>query len=236
MHNNPFNWLCLDHASIFTQLQIEEALLRNTNENFLITNLSPQEAIVIGVSRQLDIDVHVTSAQQDRVPVIKRYSGGGSVFLDKNSVIITWIVNSEQTMPSSKELFSWTQKFYSELFPKAFAIQENDYTLENKKIGGNAQYIQKNRWVHHTSFLWDFDPNKLARYLPLPQTQPMYRQQRSHLDFLTNIQPFFASKQQFLTLLLQKIATCYPSLVKVENTYLESIVSKPHRQGTKRLI
>lgn len=235
MHNSPFNWLCLDHTPIFTQLQIEEALLRNTNDNFLITNIAPREAIVLGVSRQLDTDVHVATAQQDQIPIIKRYSGGGSVFLDENSLIITWIVNSEQTMPSSKELFDWTQQIYSKLFPNTFAIRENDYTLENKKIGGNAQYIQKNRWVHHTSFLWDFDPNKLARYLPLPQTQPIYRQQRSHLDFLTGIHSFFASKQQFLALLLQEITSSY-SLLKVQEAYLKAIISKPHRQGTKRLI
>jgi len=43
-------------------------------------------------------------------------------------------------------------------------LRENDYVLGPRKMGGNAQSIIKNRWVHHTSFLWDFDVLKM-RYL-----------------------------------------------------------------------
>lgn len=42
------------------------------------------------------------------------------------------------------------------------------------KFGGNAQSITKNRWIHHTSFLWDFDVNNMA-YLRLPTRAPKYR-------------------------------------------------------------
>ena len=48
--------------------------------------------------------------------------------------------------------------------PPQFSLRENDYVLGAHKIGGNAQSIVKGRWVHHTSFLWDFDPAKM-RYL-----------------------------------------------------------------------
>jgi lipoate-protein ligase A len=30
------------------------------------------------------------------------------------------------------------------------------------KVGGNAQTITKGRWVHHTSFLWQFDPSRMG--------------------------------------------------------------------------
>jgi hypothetical protein len=42
-----------------------------------------------------------------------------------------------------------------------FALRENDYVLGAHKIGGNAQSISKNRWVHHTSFLWDFESTRM---------------------------------------------------------------------------
>ncbi len=42
---------------------------------------------------------------------------------------------------------------------KLFSLKENDYVFyDDKKIGGNAQTLTSGRWVHHTSFLWDFDP------------------------------------------------------------------------------
>lgn len=43
-------------------------------------------------------------------------------------------------------------------------MRENDYLFGSHKIGGNAQSIIKDRWVHHTSFLWDYKPERM-RYL-----------------------------------------------------------------------
>jgi len=54
------------------------------------------------------------------------------------------------------------------------------------KFGGNAQSIVKDRWLHHTSFLWDFQrPN--MDYLTLPERRPEYRRDRSHGFFLTRL-------------------------------------------------
>ena len=53
------------------------------------------------------------------------------------------------------------------------------------KVGGNAQSISKTRFVHHTSFLWDFDAATMAKYLVVPEKQPAYRENRPHGAFLT---------------------------------------------------
>lgn len=49
-----------------------------------------------------------------------------------------------------------------------------DYTFGHQKFGGNAQAITKQRWLHHTSLLWDFDPDNMA-LLKHPQRVPDYR-------------------------------------------------------------
>lgn len=53
-----------------------------------------------------------------------------------------------------------------------------DYALGNLKFGGNAQAITKNRWLHHSSLLWDFDEARMARILQNPKKAPEYRQVR----------------------------------------------------------
>jgi lipoate-protein ligase A len=52
-----------------------------------------------------------------------------------------------------------------------------DYVFGERKFGGNAQSIIKGRWVHHTSFLWDFQPAHMA-LLQHPPRMPAYRQAR----------------------------------------------------------
>jgi lipoate-protein ligase A len=71
-----------------------------------------------------------------------------------------------------------------------FSLRENDYTLGERKIGGNAQTIVKGSWLHHTSFLWDYDVGNMA-YLTLPQKRPDYRGGRSHDDFLIKLNTYF---------------------------------------------
>ena len=71
---------------------------------------------------------------------------------------------------------------------------ENDYVFgDHKKVGGNAQSIVKGGWLHHTSFLWDYDRENME-YLTLPEKRPEYRQDRSHDDFLVKLKTLIGEK------------------------------------------
>ncbi len=49
-----------------------------------------------------------------------------------------------------------------------------DYIFGDRKFGGNAQAITRRRWLHHTSFLWDFRDDRMA-LLQHPEKAPEYR-------------------------------------------------------------
>ena len=65
---------------IFKQLQIEEALLRNSSQNFCLVNTNPPEAVVLGISRKPEQDLYVEHLRADNIPIIRRYSGGEQFF------------------------------------------------------------------------------------------------------------------------------------------------------------
>eukprot|EP00916_Digyalum_oweni_P011259 GHVL01018768.1.p2 GENE.GHVL01018768.1~~GHVL01018768.1.p2 ORF type:complete len:138 (+),score=26.56 GHVL01018768.1:993-1406(+) len=58
----------------------------------------------------------------------------------------------------------------------------------SRKIGGNAQSMSKNQFVHHTSFLWNANIQKMEAILAMPERQPKYRDSRSHKDFVGGVQ------------------------------------------------
>lgn len=53
------------------------------------------------------------------------------------------------------------------LTPPSFSLGVCLCFAGQQQFGGNAQAITKGRWLHHTSFLWDFDPANML-YLQMP--------------------------------------------------------------------
>lgn len=77
-------------------------------------------------------------------------------------------------------------------FP-SFKLKENDYVLGEHKMGGNAQSIINGGWLHHTSFLWDYN-NENMEYLTLPEKRPDYRGNRQHDDFLVKLKSVYGGR------------------------------------------
>lgn len=235
-------------------LEFEELVLRNTNENYLLINygeglhkeqlsgptvIDNKISIVMGMSGKANLMLNSDRVIDDDVQVLRRYTGGGTVIVDKSTVFVTLIMNSFDTdcKPYPREIMTWTEEMiYGPTFenlltqerncpPESgnewiFKLRENDYIFRkreqdqnrvtddthptddqlmdelDKKIGGNAQTITKNRWVHHTSFLWDFDPLNMD-YLQLPAKRPAYRRDRPHTDFITGLSDKISSIEDF---------------------------------------
>ena len=121
--------------------------------------------------------------------------------VDCDTQLVSFIFSAQaapdvQAFPAP--LMRWSGLFYSGVFAEHadFGLQENgarcaaarvaplltsccvDYVFGNRKFGGNAQSIIKGRWVHHTSFLWDFQAASMDLLRHPPRT-PAYRQARA---------------------------------------------------------
>lgn len=95
--------------------------------------------------------------------------------------------------------------------------------MDDKKIGGNAQTITKDRWVHHTSFLWDFD-NLNMNYLQMPKKRPEYRQSRPHGDFLRKLHPICqGSPDTFRQLILKRTQELYDVRIISDEKEIEDV-------------
>jgi len=63
----------------------------------------------------------------------------------------------------------------------------SDLTIGNRKFSGNALRLTRHGLLYHGTLLNRFDISLIPKCLKTPPRQPDYRQQRSHTDFLTNI-------------------------------------------------
>jgi len=74
-------------------------------------------------------------------------------------------------------------------------------------LGGNAQYLSRDRWLHHTSFLWKCDTALFARYLTLPPKRPQYREDRAHADFVRTLDKLVPSKRELVDAIVEELET-----------------------------
>jgi lipoate-protein ligase A len=231
----PLYLLELSNIPILDQLRIEEALLRLDDRNICIFNHLSSPAIVMGVSSEPEDLLDIEKVERDQIPIIRRYSGGGTVFIDENTLFVSFLFQKEaHIFPAFPErIMRWSENFYKEALQiPSFAFRENDYVIESKKVGGNAQYIQKTKWLHHTSFLYDFDEKNMD-YLLMPKKVPSYREQRSHKDFLTTLR-LHIKKDLFFKRIKSHLKTLY-DVKPITRSELDPLISQSHRKSTALL-
>lgn len=224
----------LNGITILEQLQLEEALIRTDNRNFCLINTNAPPAIVMGISGHPEKLINQEKFKESPVPLVRRYSGGGTVFINEDTFFVSFICNSLSTEVLSypEPIFKWSETIYRPIFSSfEFSLRENDYVVGDKKFGGNAQYLQKNRWLHHTSFLFDYNQDQMS-YLTLPEKIPTYRKKRSHQEFLCKLNSYFSSKDALLENIEHSLKKTFD--VEVLSFFeIASILNQPHRKATK---
>lgn len=228
-----FNLLNLSSFPIYKQLQMEEALLRLDHRNWCIINEGSPKAIVMGISGKADELIDWKKVDQNPLPIIRRFSGGGTVVVDEDTLFVTFICQKDlhPFHPFPEHIHNWLAKFYQDAFDiPSFGWRENDYVIGEKKCGGNAQYLKKDRWLHHTTFLWNFRSEHMD-YLLKPKKTPAYRAGRSHEDFVCRLFPHFSSKERVIKTIEMTLAKRY-SVAVATLEEISHLCSLEHRQAT----
>ncbi|KAK3121780.1 hypothetical protein QOZ80_8BG0660840 [Eleusine coracana subsp. coracana] len=211
---------------VLQQLHLEERLLRTTGDNWCIINDgTAPPTIVMGVSGRVSELVEIQPVLRDQVPIVRRFSGGGTVIVDQGTVFVTFICNKAAVtglQPFPRDIMTWSGQLYGKVFDGfgEFHLRENDYAFSQLKFGGNAQSITKNRWVHHTSFLWDYDVKNMD-YLKIPKRAPEYRLARKHTDFLCRMKEYMPSRSFFTDGVIAALGEQF----SVEPTDIETVLS-----------
>ncbi|KAF2299438.1 hypothetical protein GH714_031951 [Hevea brasiliensis] len=183
----------------------------------------------MGISGKPSELIEIGPVLRDHVPVIKRFSGGGTVIVDSGTIFVTLICNKDVVpgvQPYPRSIMSWSGLLYSEVFQgiDGFQLRENDYVFGDHKFGGNAQSIIKSRWIHHTSFLWDYDSRNMA-YLKLPARAPKYRSARNHAEFVCRMKEYMPR-----SIFIERTMKALESHFSVKPVNLDAVVGS-HSSG-----
>lgn len=153
-HNPAFN------------LAAEEYLFLHSAENvaFLYVNNS---CVVLGSNQVLRNELNQEFCRAENIPVLRRMSGGGTVFHDTGNLNYSFITQGNGRPADMTGAFLQpVVAALSEMGIEATVGRRKDLWLDEKyKISGTASHISRGRELHHGTLLFDADLQKLQKAL-----------------------------------------------------------------------
>jgi len=177
------------------QLRREWELFRSVEagsaENLCRCWEASRPVVVVGRSTNLAADVILDTCRDDRVPVLRRFSGGGAVVLGPgclNYAVVLSLVSWPELTNVAASFRVILGRIVAALGISGLSLAgEADLALGGRKVSGNAQRRGRRALIHHGTLLCAFDSRLATRYLKEPARQPAYRAGRRHADFIGNL-------------------------------------------------
>jgi len=143
----------------------EEYFLKKFDQNifYLYINLN---SIIIGKHQNTLAEINYQFIQENNIPVVRRLSGGGTVFHDPGNINFCFISNEEKgELVNFKKYTTPIVNFLVSLNVNASHGGRNDILIEGSKISGNASHVFKSRVMHHGTLLYNSQLHSLTNAL-----------------------------------------------------------------------
>lgn len=144
----------LESHDPYFYLALEEVLLKNRKGDYLILAIN-DPSVIIGKHQAAHMEVNTKFITESRIPVIRRISGGGTVFHDRGNLNFSFIAQSEEG--KQIDFRKYTRPvidFLVSLGIEAKFEGKSDIKVGGLKISGNAEHIYRNRVLHHGTLLF----------------------------------------------------------------------------------
>jgi len=195
----------------------EEYIMREYPLNRPVLMLwQTEKCVMLGNYQVAEAEIDMGVARKEDVQIVRRPSGGGTIYTDLGTFLITIIMpdsGEEDSQQIAKEDISkLLVEALDQLGISAEIKGRNDITVASKKITGVAQYSKFGKICSHASLLFDADLEMLTRILRVDDEKIRSKAIKSVRSRVTNIkehmetpcstQEFF---EQFKKALLMKI-------------------------------
>jgi lipoate-protein ligase A len=139
---------------------IESDLFYNSQSYVLFIYVN-KPCVVIGRNQNPWKEVKLSSSQL--VPLLRRLSGGGTVYHDLGNINFSFIYNEGES--TVDENFAYIIEKLKLLGIDLYQTERKDLFFGSKKVSGNAFYRRGKRRLHHGTLLIDVDTSDLWKVL-----------------------------------------------------------------------
>ncbi len=207
--------LCIkdSHTDPYFNLAADEYVLKNFNDDcFMLWRNEP--SIIVGKHQNTLAEINVDYVHENNIKVVRRITGGGAVFHDLGNLNFTFIRNSKDG--EQPDFRKFTQPILEVLLAMGVNAKfegRNDLTIDGKKFSGNAEYVWKNRILHHGTLLFSAVMTDLSAALKVNPLKFNDKAVKSVRSRVTNISEHLKEKMdvlEFRDRIMHHIMQMYP--------------------------
>lgn len=217
-----FKMLKTDSTDIAYNLALEEYLFEHEKTGTCLLLWKNQRSIVIGKYQNAYEEVNLPAVEQEQIPVVRRTTGGGTVFHDLGNLNYSYITDYEaESFAGYDRFITPLIKTLNKLGVPAEKKKHSDIAVCGKKISGSAQTVRKGRILHHGTLLFDADLSGLRRFLQPTDGHIESKAVKSVRSSVTNIKDYFRDKSMTLERLEDYLAEGLAEAAKTEALILD---------------
>ncbi len=159
----------------YLNLAFEEALARARSKDLVEDTLRiwrNEKALILGYFRNPEEDINLLMARKIKIPIVRRFSGGGTVYHDIGCVNYSLAIKRDVKFPISylyNELLKGTLLALKKLGVSAYVKNTNDIVVNERKVSGTAASIKWGVLFLHGSILINSDLKMLYLLLKIPK-------------------------------------------------------------------
>jgi lipoate-protein ligase A len=229
--------LCIDLPSTdpFFNLAVDEHLLKNRSEEFFVLGANTP-SVIIGKHQVAHRESYTRFVSQNGIPVIRRISGGGTVFHDMGNLNFSFILQS--TQGRQVDFRKYTLPVINFLKSKGIDAKfegKNDLKVNGFKISGNAEHVHHERVLHHGTLLFSSDLGRLRGSLRKDKSCYSTRAVESNPSSVANLcdllpgQMFEEFRSEMFLYFLDQTGNTQVKLVEEEIFEIESLAATKYR-------
>lgn len=159
----------------------------------------PEYFVVLGRSSDPTVEVNLAACRAERVPVLRRDSGGGTVLAGPGCLMYAVVLGYDEHAhcravdQAHEYVLGRVIECLAPLGVHAHMAGTSDLVLaghahgEPVKFSGNALRCKRSHFLYHGTLLYDFALERLDHLLAATARAPQYRRNRSHGEFVTNL-------------------------------------------------
>jgi len=200
LRNNMEKWRLIDDQtprSAAVNLAIEEAIFIEKIAGKIPPTVRfwrSNRAVVIGYSQRVEAEVNLEVCGREGIDVVRRFSGGGTVYQDSGNLNYTIAIESNNPLIKGLDVTQSLEVLCLGVITALKALGTNpifkppsSILVSNKKVSGNAQARRKKAILHHGTLLVNANLGLLNEVLSAPSFLEKTKGARSKKSLVTNL-------------------------------------------------